>query len=205
MKMASGREDESNLDPCGLKEYTLDGGAATAERKTLRSRLFALLLEEDEGTQLVELAFVAPIMMIMLTGVASFAMALYSYQQLGYTVSTAAQYVATEAGIATAGFDPCASVVTQVTTALPGWTPGNFTYTVAITSGSGSSTTVNTFGPTTGSGFSCSSGYSDLTINEPMVVTVGYKYTWFGILTWAPNNTFKPSGNLNVSEAVLVQ
>jgi hypothetical protein len=132
-------------------------------------------------------------------------MALYSYQQLGYAVSTSAQYVATETGITTSGFDPCAAVVTQVTTALPGWTASKFTYTVSITSGTGSSTTVTQYGPTTGSGFSCSSGYSNLTINEPMVVTVSYAYSWLSVLTWAPNNTAKPSGSLTVTEAALVQ
>lgn len=171
----------------------------------IRGRLLDLLHSEEEGTQLVEFALVAPIFLIMLTGVASFAMALYSYQQLGYAVSTATQYVAIEAGMSTSGFDPCAAIVTQVAAALPGWKAANFTYTVNITSGTGSSTTVNPFGPTTGSGFSCTSGYTDLTVNEPIVVSVSYAYSWFSILTWSPNNTFKPSGSLNVTEAALVQ
>ncbi len=204
MNQTSGHTEGEPLNTCCSADRA-EAGAEKPVRKTMRSRLRALLRNEEEGTQLVELAFVAPIFMVMLTGVASFAMALYNYQQLGYAVSTSAQYVATAAGMTTSGFDPCAAIVTQVTSALPSWTASKFTYTVAITSGSGSSTTVNTYGPTAGSGFSCSSGYSKLTVNEPMVVTVSYAYSWLTVLTWAPNNTAKPSGSLTVTEAALVQ
>jgi hypothetical protein len=44
-----------------------------------------------------------------------------------------------------------------------------------------------------------------MALNEPMTVTVSYQYNWFSIFTWRPNNTFTPSGNLTVSEAVLVE
>jgi Flp pilus assembly protein TadG len=150
---------------------------------------------------------VAPLFLVILTGVASFAMALYSYQQLGYATSTAAQWVAAEYGMTSSdgSFDPCAAIVTEVTTALPNWTASKFTYTMSITSGAGSSTSTTTIGPTTGSGFSCSSDYSDLTQNEPIVVTVSYAYNWFSILTWRPDDSFKPSGSLSATEAALVQ
>jgi Flp pilus assembly protein TadG len=191
---ASGRTNSEGAEPAG--------GA----KQSLRARLYTLLVSEEEGTQLVELALVAPVFLIMLTGIASFAMALYSYQQLGYATSTAAQWVAAEYGMTTndGSFDPCAAIATEVTAALPNWATSKFTYTMSITSGSGGATTTTTFGPTTGS-FTCSSGYSDLTANEPIVVKVSYAYTWFSILTWNPDNSFKPSGSLSVTEAALVQ
>ena len=153
----------------------------------------------EEGNALVELAFVAPIMMIMLTGLASFAMALYSYQQLGYAVSAAAQQVGAQQGLIG---DPCASLESDITNALPGWTVNKFTFTTVITDKSG---TPNTFGPLAGTAFTCTSGAGDMALNEPMTVTVSYQYSWFSILTWRPNNTFTPSGNLSVSESVLVE
>jgi Flp pilus assembly protein TadG len=195
----------------GSQESEGTGMAPKDEEQTKarhwRSRLRTLLVSEDEGTQLVEMALVAPLMMLMLTGIASFAMALYSYQQLGYATSTASQWVAAEYGMTSSdgSFDPCAAIVTEVTGALPNWSAAKFTYTLSITSGSGSSTSTTTFGPTAGSGFSCSSGYSDLSQNEPIVVTVSYAYNWFSIFTWRPDNSFTPSGNLTATEASLVQ
>jgi hypothetical protein len=181
----------------GAKEAEATQGAAAG--RPWRDRISGWLRWGEEGNALVELAFVAPIMMVMLTGLASFAMALYSYQQLGYAVSSAAQQVGAEQGLIT---DPCATLESDITTALPGWTVSKFTYTVVITNSSG---TADTFGPTAGSGFSCTSGASDMALNEPMTVTVSYQYNWFSIFTWRPNSTFTPSGNLTVSEAVLVE
>lgn len=173
---------------------TLEPGA----ERWWRGRIRNWLRMGEEGNALVELAFVAPIMMVMLTGLASFAMALYSYQELGYAVSSAAQQVGAEQGLIT---DPCATLESDITSALPGWTVSKFTFTTTITNSSGP----NTFGPLAGTAFTCTSGASDMTLNEPMSVTVSYQYSWFSIFTWRPNSTFTPSGNLTVTEAVLVE
>ncbi|MEI9968346.1 MAG: hypothetical protein WDM87_06865 [Terracidiphilus sp.] len=82
----------------------------------------------------------------MLTGTASFSLALYLLQQIGNATSTAAQLLGAEQGLIT---DPCATVVTSVTSSLPNLTPGKITYTVSITDSSG---TQHTSGPTTGAG-----------------------------------------------------
>ena len=107
-------------------------------------------LQDDRGSALVEFAVVLPLMISILTGTASFSMFLYNYQQLGYTVSNAAQLVASQQGLLANG-DPCATAVTSVTGALPHWTAANFTYTVSITDSAG---TAHTYGPTAGSSFS---------------------------------------------------
>ncbi|HZP07576.1 MAG TPA: TadE/TadG family type IV pilus assembly protein [Terracidiphilus sp.] len=198
MKIASRRSEQVKLKIC-------DAGCATGinesecRRQSIVSRIRALIASHEEGTQLVELAFVAPIFLIMLTGIASFAMALYSYQQLGYATAATAQQVGAQQGLIT---DPCAQIATDVTTALPGWKAGSFTYTAVITDSGGSS---HTYGPTTGSSFSCTAGAGNMAQNEPMTITVSYAYDWFSILAWGPNNTFSPSGNLTVSEAVMVE
>jgi Flp pilus assembly protein TadG len=169
------------------------------ERRSLRSRIHRFLSEDSRGNATVEMAFVAPIMMLMLTGLASFSMALYSYQQLGYAVSATAQQVGAEQGLLT---DPCQTIESDVTTALPGWTPSKFTFTTVITDSTGSA---HTFGPQAGSAFTCTSGANDMALNEPMTITVTYTYNWFSIFTWRPDNSFTPSGNLNVTESVLVE
>lgn len=175
------------------------GEAGGQRKRSLIGRMRRGLWGGEEGNALVELAFVAPIMMLLLTGVASFSMALYSYQQLGYAVSAAAQAVGAEQGLIS---DPCATLESDITTALPNWTVSKFTFTTVITDSTG---TAHTFGPTAGSGFSCTAGAGDMAQNEPMSVTVSYQYSWFSIFTWRPDNEFTPSGNLSVSEAVLVE
>ena len=136
----------------------------------------------EEGTSLVELAIALPIMMMLLTGVASFSLALYSLQQLGNATANATQVVASEQALVS---DPCASVVTLVTGALPSWTASKFTYTVTITNSGGTATT---FGPTTGSSFSCTSGAADMAQNEPIAVTVSYAYSWLPVFRFTPSS-----------------
>ena len=150
-------------------------------------------LRGEEGTALVEFAIVLPLMMTVLTGSASFCMALYSFQQLGNATSTAAQQLAADQGLIT---DPCATTVTTVTAALPNWTASKLTYTVTITNSAGTATV---YGPTTGSSFTCTAGAANMAANEPVVLTVSYAYTWFPILA------FSPSSAISSTEAALME
>lgn len=151
-------------------------------------------LRDEDGTSLIEFAMVLPLLMSLLTGAASFSMALYSYQQLGYAASNAAQQLAAQAGLKVT--DPCANVVSTVTAALSTWTASKLTYTVSITDSSG---TAHTYGPTAGSSFSCTAGSAYLTANEPATVQVSYQYSWFPILA------FSPSSSLTSSESALME
>jgi Flp pilus assembly protein TadG len=166
---------------------------AGARQQTKRLQRRALPFQGAEGTALVEFAIVLPLLMTILTGGASFCMALYSFQQLGYAGSNAAQLLAAEEGLIT---DPCATVASTVTAGLPNWTPSKITYTVTITDSTGAA---HTFGPTAGSSFSCTSGASEMAANEPVTVQVSYQYSWFPILA------FSPSSSLSSSESALMQ
>jgi Flp pilus assembly protein TadG len=134
-----------------------------------------LLNSQSEGSALVETAFTVPILLLLLTGTASFSIGLYRLQQLSNATSTAAQQLGAVAGTIN---DPCATAVTTVTSALPGWTAANLTYTLTLTDTSG---TAHTYGPTAGSSFSCTAGASYMGANEPVTVKVGYKYNWLPI------------------------
>ena len=154
-----------------------------------RSRRFF----SEEGSALVEFAVVLPLLITLLSGSASFSLALYSFQQLGNTTATATQLVAAEQGLIT---DPCAAAVTSVTSTLPNWAASKMTYTLALTDANGAA---HTFGPTTGNSFSCTSGAADMAANEPITLTVSYQYTWFPILD------FSPSSNLTVTQSALME
>jgi Flp pilus assembly protein TadG len=136
----------------------------------------AMRVKGEEGNALIELAIALPVVLALLTGAASFSMAFYNLQQLETATSFAAQQLAGSQSLTS---DPCASVQTWVTQMLPNWSASKFTYTVVITN------STNTFGPTTGSSFSCKSGAADLTANQPVTVTVTYAYSWLPILKWS--------------------
>jgi Flp pilus assembly protein TadG len=165
-------------------------------RKRANMLLHRLCFRGEEGGTLVEFAVMVPLLVTILTGTASFSMALYSFQQLGSATSNAAQLVGNEQGLIA---DPCASVVTAVTGALPNWTAGNLTYTVTITDSSGSAHTYGPTTPTSGSPFSCTAGAAEMAQNEPLAVQVSYKYTWLPVLN------FKPSSTLTSSQTVMTE
>lgn len=144
----------------------------------------------EEGAALLEFAITLPVLMTVLTGTASFSLALYTLQQIGNATSTAAQLLGAEQGLIT---DPCATVVTSVTNSLPNLTATSITYTVSITDSGGTAHSQTA----TGSTFSCKSLATDMTPNEPVTVTVSYPYQWLPILA------FSPKSGLSSSETAL--
>jgi Flp pilus assembly protein TadG len=155
-----------------------------------------LKLRSESGSSIVEMALVLPVLLAILTGTASFSLALFSMQQLGNAASTTAQQLGADQGLIT---DPCATAVTTVTTALPNWTASKISYKVSITDSSGTAHNYPTSGMTAGSTFSCTAGAAYMVANEPVTVTLSYQYTWFPILN------FSPSSALTASEAAMME
>jgi Flp pilus assembly protein TadG len=177
---------------------------------TLRRKLYAFFRARDEGSQLVEMALVAPILLIILTGMASFGMALYSQQQLGLATANAAQAVATGASYVS---NPCSAAATAVTTSLPGWAAGSFTYTISITMVTSTGTSSTRTDTWTGTSYPSGCTGTDLTdLNstdaqfQPFTLKVSYPYSWFPIFNWARyGSSFTPSGNLQTTQAAMIQ
>ena len=190
MQISDGLRRQTTWITRGLKR------AAASQKYRIHTQSFAervrsFLRRGDEGQSIVEFALVLPLLMTILFCMYSLTMALYQYQQLEYATSVAAQQVG--AGRKTLS-DPCNTVVTNVTGALPSWTASKFTYTVFITGSTGTSTK---YGPTAGSSFSCTAGAALMWQNEPITVGVSYQYTWI------PAYLVNMSGNLSTSETVL--
>lgn len=142
----------------------------------------------EEGASLLEFAVTLPLFLMVLTGTASFSLGLYFLQQIGNATSTAAQLLGAEAGLLT---DPCATVVSSVTSSLPNLSSSKLSYSVTITDSSG--TTHNS------TSTSCTSLASDMAPNEPVTVTVTYQYSWMPVFR------FSPSSNLTSSETSLAE
>src|SRR5579862_8933759 len=169
---------------CGRRKRTLSIGRLVKR---------ALRFGDEDGGALVEFAVALPLFMTVLTGTASFSLAFYTLQQIGNATSGAALRVG---AVARTSSDPCAEVVSQVTASLPGLDSTKFTYTAVITNAAGTATT---YGPTTGSTFSCTAAGSGGTSSteagsgEPATVTVSYSYTWLPVVAFSPSSALAAS------------
>jgi len=157
--------------------------------------------ESDEGTALVELAISLPILLTLLTGAASFALAFYSLQQLSNATTTGVQIVAANQGLVS---DPCEAAASAVEGALPNWTTTKLTFTMTWTDSGGSSHTSGPTAEASSTSFSCATagdGSTDTATamgpSTPVVLTVSYDYPWLPILK------FTPSSALTSTEAAL--
>lgn len=101
-------------------------------------RSCAALLHSEEGSPLVEMALVVPVLMTVMTGLITFAMAFSNQVTLTQAVGTAGQYLSQ---IRTSTSNPCADTFTALKNAAPGLNSANITMTVTM---NGTPTTANT-------------------------------------------------------------
>jgi Flp pilus assembly protein TadG len=166
---------------------------ARVAKRSLRNR-------GEEGSTLVEFAWILPALVALLTGVISFSLAFYTLQQLGNAAGTAVQAAAAYGGLypvtlgSTSITDPCGMVLYEVThsPSTQGWVAGKFSYSLVITDNTGTGHTYSS--TTSGSGnsatvsFSCTAGVTDEAANEPMTLTLTYAYPWMPIVGFAPTS-----------------
>jgi Flp pilus assembly protein TadG len=155
----------------------------------------------EEGTSLVELAISLPIMLMLLTGAASFSLAFYSLQQLGNAATAGVRLIAANQGLVS---DPCETAAAAVESALPNWTATKMTFTMSWTDSSGGSHSTGAIAEASSSAFSCATagdGSTDTSTamgpSTPVILTVSYNYPWLPIFL------FTPSSPLSSTEAAL--
>ncbi|MFZ0337302.1 MAG: TadE/TadG family type IV pilus assembly protein [Terracidiphilus sp.] len=158
-------------------------------------------LESEDGTSLVELAIALPIMLMLLTGAASFALALYSLQQLGSAATSSVQLVAEDQGLVT---DPCETAAAAVEAALPNWTTTKLHFTLSWTDAAGGAKSAGPTQESSSTAFTCASagdGSTDtataIAPSTPVILTVSYDYTWM------PMFKFSASSALTSTQAAL--
>jgi Flp pilus assembly protein TadG len=130
--------------------------ASFRKTKTKRSKLIRvrrLPFHGERGSAVVEMALVMPIMLMMLTGIFSFSVALYQKLQLAEAISNAARVMAAERG----DTDPCATTASAIYAAAPSLSKSNLTLTFTLggTNTSGTITGGTAYGGTKGTAPSC--------------------------------------------------
>jgi len=140
-------------------------------------------LGSEEGSTLVEFAVTVPLLLMLLTGMGAFAVALYYQQQISNVTSSTVLALGDQgANIA----DPCTQAVTWVTGALPSAWSGNLKYSLTTYDVNGVS-----HSPfpvlTSGTNFKCSSSTyaaTNMAPNEPIILTVSYSYTTLSVFSF---------------------
>jgi Flp pilus assembly protein TadG len=118
-----------------LRRYLPRFAAASrtsVKARSIGGRLRASFRGGDEGQALVEFAVVLPLLLLLMTGVFWFGIALYNYQQMCAAVSQGVVALAEGQNI---GTNPCTNAVTIVTTDTQGMIPNNNSLSVTIYEG----------------------------------------------------------------------
>jgi Flp pilus assembly protein TadG len=147
------------------------------------SRLRAALGGRDEGSALVEMAVVLPVMMVLITGTCSLGVVLNQFLVLTNAVQTGSMQLAVSAG--QAGIDPCNLAATSVSSAAPTLKASSITYNFTFSGAPAGSTAQGPFTGTTAS--TCSSYSQYLTAGSTVTVSTSYPVQLF-IYGWAPKS-----------------
>ena len=133
-------------------------------KKPCAARLLrSLLTARNEGGALVETAVVVPVMLTLITGMASFGIALNNYLILSHAADVGARYIAINQGSFPNGAttSPCALAASLYLAAAVGIAPSQLSYSVTLTpTAAGTATTYTSTNGASGfgSGSSCATG-----------------------------------------------
>jgi Flp pilus assembly protein TadG len=153
----------------------------------------------EEGSALVEFAVTLPLLMLVVTGITTFGIALNNYLQLTEAVGIGGQQLAVSRGNT---LDPCATAAAAIEGAAPYLAPGSLSFTFTLNGAS--------YGPyagnTTWSGSTCASSSTttgapaNLVQGQPATILATYPCTLavFGI-------NYAPTCNLSAQVTEIVQ
>lgn len=159
-------------------------------RRRAAARWNALVRHDEQGQSAVELALCLPVMLLVVTGITTFGIAMNNYILLTNATNSGARMIALSRGVSS---DPCSDLSKTVTNGAPLLRSSNLTYSLAITP-NGSSTT------STYTGTSCTSAAAALTQNATAKVTINYPCN-----LKVYSRDLAPSCNLQAVDAELVQ
>src|SRR5215470_3158943 len=110
------------------------------QASSLVERIHTFLNARDNGQSVVEFAVCLPLLLLILTGISTFGIALNNYLMLTDAVSIGARQLAISRGQT----DPCSIVAANVKNAAPYLKPSNLTFNVVLNGSSYSGTSCGT-------------------------------------------------------------
>lgn len=134
-----------------IPQYQLQHPSVETERppanRPARSWMHGLPRPKEDGSSLVEFALVLPLMLVLITGMATFGIAINNYMVLTDGVAAGARALSLARGQtnpALAASDPCAYAVQVANNALPTLNTSKVSYTIVWTTTDSGGTVVST-------------------------------------------------------------
>jgi Flp pilus assembly protein TadG len=109
-------------------EMSSSFGSNMPSKHSVVARVRSFLGSDGEGGALVEMAVTLPVLLLLMTGIFSFSVALYQKLQLAEAVGNAGRTLAVDRGSA----DPCQDATTAIYAAAPGLTQSSLTLTYTL-------------------------------------------------------------------------
>jgi Flp pilus assembly protein TadG len=134
-------------------------------KKRILNAARAFLRRNEAGGSLVELALSLPILLLIMTGIFSFSIALNQKLEVTEAVSTGGRFLAIDRG----DTDPCASTAAKVYAAAPTLGQSSMTFAFAITNGT---TTTSYSKPTCSGAIMTTGGSAMLQVSYPCSLSV---------------------------------
>jgi Flp pilus assembly protein TadG len=138
----------------------MESTAMRVEPRSIGRWFRALLRSREEGSALVEIALVTPIIMALLTGICTFAVGFNNQLTLTSAVGAGAQYLQLIRSTTT---DPCADTLAAIEAAAPNLKPSSLNIIVTMDGVTPSQT-----------GNSCPGAQVDLVEQQPITVSATY-------------------------------
>lgn len=140
--------------------------------RSVLNRLHSIAGKQSaDGSALVEMAVVLPVMMLIITGFCFIGIAVDNYLILTHATDVGARNLAVGRGQLT---DPCAQTVSVIQSAAPGLSTGNLAYSFTIGSSGSLGSSCNT-----------TTDLAYLAAGATATVNVTYKYNLF-VFGWKP-------------------
>jgi Flp pilus assembly protein TadG len=176
----------------------IDSKADTSAESTGASESFS---RQEDGSSLIEFALCLPPLMLLMTGIFAFGIAIGNYVMLTNACSAGAMQLAISRGqLSSPNYDPCALAVSAVEAAAPTLTAANLKFVVVL------NTTTYPTGGTPTANLSCTStsettgAAANLIQTDPVTVTVTYPCS---LAVYKANNF--PSCTLTAKSSEAVQ
>ena len=163
-------------------------------------------LLSSEGSAIIEMGFIVPIMMIFVTGIVSFGLILNNYLVLSHAADVGARYLAINQGNFSNGAttNPCAMAAAQIQATAIAIPRSKISYSITLLpSASGTATTYTSTNGTSGfgSGTNCASGGNGNMGNGGGTVTVTLSYPATPFIYLFNNSTI----NLTATTTEIIQ
>jgi len=128
------------------------------ERRSMLQKIRAIFVSDTQGGALVEIAVTLPMVLLLMTGIFSFSIALYQKLQLAEAISNGGRVLAVDRG----DTNPCQTTTAAIYAAAPGLTQSNLTISYTLN------------GVPVGTGVTTCAGTTNMVSGQPAQIVATY-------------------------------